>query len=304
MKSSDRTFPGPSLKEAPLGSRPLALILPGGAALGAWQGGVMCRLVEKGLSFHSVLGTSAGSLNGVAYFQDTLDLLRERWKDIPRGEFMRWAPRFRPPSLYSGKALRNFLGSMIVEERCLRNRRCWFYAVSVDLRTGAMFQAEYSPKPGGPWDGPVLDHVMGSIAVPLVFPPVRIPGGNGSRERRLVDGHVTSFADLLPLVARGARDFLIVSVVSRAEFRAARLSPRAHVHAILQSLVESQVSNSLAALRSLVPEHGLRAFEFNPARPLSIKVFGFKKDECRRGFELGEAEADRHMEGLAERRVL
>ena len=58
------------LDDAPLGSRPLALVLSGGASLSSWQAGVLCALVERhGLSFQDVIGTSGGSINGFAEFQ-------------------------------------------------------------------------------------------------------------------------------------------------------------------------------------------------------------------------------------------
>ena len=100
-------FFGPSLKEAPLGSRPTALILSGGAALGSWQAGVVYAFErEHGLSFHSVAGTSAGSLNGLAYFQDTIETLRELWRDVPGGVFLKYAISLRPPSLHSTRRYR------------------------------------------------------------------------------------------------------------------------------------------------------------------------------------------------------
>ncbi|MBI3299681.1 MAG: patatin-like phospholipase family protein [Elusimicrobia bacterium] len=281
----------PSLAEAPLGSRPTALVLSGGAALGAWQGGVLWALEKNhGLSFPQVLGTSAGSVNGAAYFQGTTDLLRELWRDVPREAFLRFEPRLSPPSLFSLDSIAGYLGSVISEERCRAAKRCWFYAVAVDMGGAGTVQAQYSPEPGGPWDGPLLEHVLGSIAVPFVFPPRRL-AANGSPARLFVDGHLSSFVDLGPLLDRGALDLLFVSVIGPGRGTKPRLSPRGYVSAIINQLMRSQVDNTLFAASDRIRRGGVRVFEFGPSRPLDISVFGFKKDECRRVFDQGVGDA-------------
>jgi predicted acylesterase/phospholipase RssA len=288
-----------------LGQRPLALILSGGAALGSWQGGVLCNLeAEYGLDFHSVLGTSAGSLNGVAYFQRNSQLLREVWRDVGGAGFMRWRPRLRPPSLYSQEALRKFLTPFVDEERCRRERRCWFYAVAADIGGSGVLQAEYSPEEGGPWTGSVLDHVLGSIAVPFLFPPVEIPAQDGAPQRTLVDGHLTSFIDLERLIARGVRDFLFVNVVS-SEGRSGPLGNwRGFISRLINHMLVGQVSNSLASIRGRVEELGIRAYEFTPRKPLKIGVFAFNAEECRKGFDQGVQESRILMDNLQDFRII
>lgn len=278
---------GPDLGDAPLGSRPTALILSGGAALGSWQGGVLYALEkEYGFSFHSVAGTSAGCLNGVGYFQNKTDNLRELWRDIPGGLFMRLAPRLRPPSIYSQQAIRSYLRTFVDEEACRRSPRCWFYVMSADLCRG-LDQAEYSPEPDGPWDAPLLEHLLGSVAVPFLFPPVKIPACGGAPRKVLVDGHLTSFVDLPRMVERGARDFLFVSVAAKTSLARPRYNVGGYVSTLVEHMLQGQIDNSLASLRLMAPEHGIRAFEFTPARPLNIGVFSFRKEECRRAFDRG-----------------
>lgn len=281
----------PSLAEAPLGSRPTALILSGGAALGAWQGGVLWALEKAhGLTFSQVLGTSAGSVNGVAYLQGSTELLRELWRDVPREAFLHFSPRLTPPSLFSLESVGRYLGTILSEERCRAARRCWFYAVAADVATGKTVQAEYSPEPGGPWDGPLLDHILGSIAVPFVFPPWPVNAVRGGAQRLFVDGHATCFIDLAPLVARGARDLLFVSVIAAQGRARPALGPRGFVSTLINTLMRAQVDNGLAALNG-AREKGVRVFEFCPSTPLDMSVFLFKRAECRRAFEQGVADA-------------
>ncbi|MBI5596592.1 MAG: patatin-like phospholipase family protein [Elusimicrobia bacterium] len=283
--------PAPSLAEAPLGTRPAALILSGGAALGAWQGGVLWAFdARHGIPFGQVLGTSAGSINGAAYLQGSTALLKELWRDVPRGDFLDLSPRLVPPSLLSLDSVAGYLSGVISEERCRASKRCWFYAVAVDIAGGGTVQAQYSPEPGGPWDGPLLEHILGSIAVPFVFPPRRL-AANGGPARVFVDGHVTSFVDLAPILDRGALDLVFVSVIGARRAGTPRFGPRGFISTLINQLMRAQVDNSLAAVAHRVASGGVRVFEFAPLEPLDMSVFLFKKEECRRAFDQGAADA-------------
>jgi len=282
----------------------MALILSGGAALGSWQAGVIWSLAaEHGMDFHSALGTSAGSINATAYRQGDLDRLRDLWRDVPRDAFLSFSPGISPPRLLSIEPVRKVLHEVIDEERCRKSERCWLYIISADLNGSGTNQAEFSPNPDEVWDGPLIEHILGSVAVPFVFAPVRV-GENGS-ERVLVDGHLTSFAFLEPLVRRGVRDFIVVSVVHPGEAKTRSLSPRSFISSLIENLLRAQVDNSFALLRgnSDLPE-GLRAFEVNPSKPLDMSVFLFKKDECRAAFDLGVEDATEAVGSWESRRFL
>ncbi len=304
MENADLPLYGPALEDAPLGSRPAALILSGGVALGSWQGGVLYAFEkEHGLDFHSVAGTSAGSLNGVAYFQNDTERLKRMWRDVPRGAFMKYSLGLRPPRVYSQDAMRTYLKGFIDEDAVRANPRCWFYVLSTNLRKG-LDQAEYSPEPGGPWDGPLLEHVLGSVAVPFLFPPVRIPAKNGAPAKDLMDGHLISFIDLERMAARGVRDFLFVNVASRVSLARPRYSLRGFISTLVDQLLQGQVDTGIAQLRLVAKERGLRAFEFNPRKPLNISVFGFDRKECRRAFDKGVEDARTYLKDPKPFRIL
>jgi predicted acylesterase/phospholipase RssA len=304
MERAHPSFHGPELDSSPFGSRPTGLILSGGAALGSWQGGVLYALEKEfGFSFHSVAGTSAGSLNGVAYFQDKTETLKSLWRDMPDGSFMRFAPRLNPPSLYSSDAVREFIGAMIDEESVRKNPRCWFYALSVDLCRG-LNQAQYSPEAGGPWDGPLLEHVLGSAAVPFLFPPVLVRGENGGKPKMLIDGHLVSYIDLGVMVERGVRDFLFLNVASKVSLGKPRRNVRGYISTMVDRLLQGQVDAGLSGIKSLAREREIRAFAVHPAAPLNMSVFGFKKQECRAAFDRGLAEAAAFEKNPAAFRIL
>lgn len=292
----------PSLTDAPLGTRPTALILSGGAALGAWQGGVLWELERRGLSFGQVLGTSAGSINGAAYLQGDVGMLKDLWRDVPRESFLDWTPRLVPPSLLSLESVGRYLKTVLSEERCRASKRCWFYAVAVDINGAGTVQAEYSPEPGGRWDGPLLDHILGSIAVPFVFPPWRVPARNGTPERLFVDGHTSSFIDLAPILDRDALDLLFVNIVLPGA--GPGLRPRAFVSTLINALMQAQITNGLAAVKGRLAPAGVRVFEFTPSKPLDASVFLFKKHECRRIFDQGVDDASLLLKDPARYRLL
>jgi predicted acylesterase/phospholipase RssA len=303
MEPADHPLYGPDLESSPFGTRPIALILSGGAALGSWQGGAVYALEkELGFSFHSVAGTSAGSLNGVAYFQNKTETLKSMWRDMPDGSFMRFSPRLRPPSLYCGQSIRDYVGAMIDEEAVRRNPRCWFYAVSVDLSRG-LTQAEYSPEPDGPWDDPLLDHVLGSAGVPFVFPPVKIPMKNGARPKVLVDGHVLSHMDLSRIIERGALDLFFVNVASKVSLGSPRHTVRGYISTLVDQLLQGQIHGGLQSIAHIVKDQGIRAFALHPAKPLNMSVFGFKKSECREAFDRGLADAHAYAANPAAYRI-
>lgn len=293
MVSVPRRFLGPSLDDAPIGSRPFAFVLSGGAALGAWQGGALFALSEEaGWRAHSVVGTSAGAINGAAYLQGDLPMLRELWRSIPRERFMKWSPGLTPPRLWSLDSVGEYLAEVISEETCRRGKRCWYYPVSADLAHGETFQPEFSPDPGGPWQGPLIEKILGSMAVPFLFPPARIEHETpGTRGRVLVDGHVTSSLFLDRLARRGVLDFYFINVISDAEMGRPSYTPRGLIGTLIHQLLEAQIENGLEPFRFGFEESGIRAFVLRPSKPLRVSVFRFDREQCREAFDQGIEDA-------------
>ena len=61
---------------------PVALILSGGGAKGAWEAGVAAALVERGLPVRLVAGSSAGALNAAMVADGRLDRLQGLWRTV------------------------------------------------------------------------------------------------------------------------------------------------------------------------------------------------------------------------------
>lgn len=290
------------------GGRPLALILTGGAAFGSWQAGALYDLCARGLGFKAVFGASAGALNGVAYFQDSLELMRERWTNVRRSDFWGLGPRLNPPSLLSLERFRRYLLTYIDEDRAKRVGRGHLFVITADIASGTMFQARYTPGGREGWDGPLVDHVLGSCAIPGLFPPVRVRS-DGGPERLLLDGGMREFTDLGPAFELGCRDFLFIDIVHAASLRRPRFGLLKYFATLAEQLVEAHVHNTLEALRpraELLARDGetLRAWVLRPSRHVDLDALNFDRKGCAEAFALGQADAAAFLADPAPARTL
>lgn len=62
------------------------LYLQGGGAKGAFQAGVIYGLIERGIKFNIISGTSIGAINGYYIYTDNMEELKETWLSIDENE--------------------------------------------------------------------------------------------------------------------------------------------------------------------------------------------------------------------------
>jgi NTE family protein len=179
----------------------VAFVLAGGASLGAIQVGMLRALYEHGIAPDVIVGTSAGALNGAFIASRpqtvaTVDALGRIWRDLRRGQVF---------PLHPLTGLLGFLGARdhLVPDSGLRrlisahvDRQEFgampipLHVVAVDVLSGEELRLS---------DGPVLDAVLASAAVPGVLPPVAWRG------RTLMDGGVANNTPISHAVELGAR---------------------------------------------------------------------------------------------------
>lgn len=154
----------------------VGLALGGGAALGAAHVGVLSALEEAGVEIDVVVGTSAGALIGAGYAAGLSVKLLDRiirsaaWRDFGRLTVPRKLGVLDPGSLAG--TIERFAGDRNIEELPRR-----FAAVATDLRTLAPTLLD---------SGPVPAALLATIAVPGLFPPVRVG------DALLIDGAFSS----------------------------------------------------------------------------------------------------------------
>lgn len=198
----------------------MAFVLSGGANLGAAQAGMLEALLEAGIVPDLLVGTSIGAVNA-AYMAagptpDRAAALSEVWRRISVEEFfpLRAAQVSRAilaGGLFSPAPLRRLLEQEIpfrlVEEamtplrivatRCERLPGLPLRIVTTrfEQRTEEVFAA-----------GPVLDALLASSALPLVFPPHHVDG------HVYVDGGLSEYVPLHPALDAGARTIYVLSL--------------------------------------------------------------------------------------------
>ncbi len=194
----------PSLRRKPR----TAFVLSGGGNLGAIQVGMLRALWERDLHADVVLGCSIGALNGAAYAADPtgygLSQLERTWRSIKSPDVM---PSSRIPSalqlvrkgesLYPSTGLRRSIEAFLGGRATFDDLEIPFQCVATDVERAMEH-----------WftEGPLVDAILASAALPSVYPMVRIDG------RRYVDGGVLDNVPLARAVELGARRIYVLHV--------------------------------------------------------------------------------------------
>jgi len=176
-----------------------AVVLSGGASLGAAQVGMMQALVEAGVEADCLVGTSVGAINAAWIAGDPgadgLDRLAHTWIGLRRHDVFPvspWHGMFaaagRRQSLVTDLGLRRLLERHLAFD-VLEAAPIPLHVVAVDVLSGedVLFST-----------GPALDAVLASAAIPGVLPPVEIRG------RWYMDGGVINNTPISHAVQLGA----------------------------------------------------------------------------------------------------
>ncbi len=163
-------------------------------------------LFERRIAPDLIVGTSVGAING-AYIAgrepttETTDALGDVWRGLSRGAIF-------PLNLVTG--LIGFLGreSHLIPEGNLRrlivrhaeigrieNSRVPLHLIATDVLSGQELRIS---------EGPAVEAVMASAAIPSVFPPVEFQG------RLLMDGGVSDNTPISHAVALGAEEIYVL----------------------------------------------------------------------------------------------
>lgn len=151
----------------------LGLALGGGSARGWAHIGVIRALEEAGFAPTVVAGCSIGAVVGACYAAGRLDRLETFARSLTRGRVVRLVdPRLPGSGLIAGNRLRRRLLTDLGDGR-IEALRIGFGCVATEFGTGAEVALT---------DGPLVEAVRASYAIPGLFPPVDVDG------RLLMDG--------------------------------------------------------------------------------------------------------------------
>jgi NTE family protein len=184
-----------------------AFVLGGGGLLGSNEVGMLRALLEAGVRPDLVLGTSVGAVNGAAVAADpttqAIDSLAGVWQrladsDVYRGGALRRARHLARTRthVHPNEPLRDLLRQQLGDAR-IEDLAVPFQCVAASIERAAEH-----------WftDGPAVDAVLASSAVPGVLPPVRIG------DEHFLDGGLVNSIPVGRAVALGARRVFVLQV--------------------------------------------------------------------------------------------
>lgn len=175
----------------------IGLALGGGAARGFAHIGILRTLLANGIVPDIVVGTSIGAVVGASYASGHLDTL-ELWAKglMPRNIFSYLDIRLNGSGLIGGTKLASQLeasfGRTLIDDLPLK-----FAAVSTEVKTGHEIWIT---------NGPLVDAVRASYALPGIFEPVLIG------DRWLVDGALVNPVPVSAARALGAEIVIACNV--------------------------------------------------------------------------------------------
>lgn len=208
----DRWLPPPIINTVK-GSRPtkgapgVGFVFGGGGHQGAYEVGMLKALIEDGVKPELVVGASVGALNGAAIAADpslgTVERLSEAWMNLDGDHifggsiFAGAAKLMRTRThMHSNKALRELLEEML-PAKTFRDLAVPFQCVAASIERAAEHWFD---------DGPLVQAILASCAVPGVLPPVKI--GN----EHFVDGGIVNSIPISRAVELGAKEIYVLHV--------------------------------------------------------------------------------------------
>jgi NTE family protein len=171
-----------------------ALVLSGGGAHGAVEVGLHRALVELGIPFDFMVGSSIGAVNGAMIAAGlTPGEIELRWRGLRTRDVVgsRWQPLrliWGAPSVYSNQGLRALLRSILPVQK-FQDLKIPLAIVATDFETGRSVVLD---------KGDLIEAILASTAVPGLFPPITREG------QTLVDGGVSNNVPLDVAAERGA----------------------------------------------------------------------------------------------------
>jgi NTE family protein len=276
---------------------PVALVLSGGGAKGAWEAGVAATLIEQGVSVRLVAGSSAGALTAAMLVDGRLDRLQDLWRSLSREQVYTTRPGVffagllpgwltllaldRAGSLLDPAPLRELIASTLDFERVRASPRR-LLVVTTDLvrRTPRVFDnATVS-----------VDALMAAAAVPGAFPPVAVDGA------LLVDGGLTGRAPVLEALAVEVpigRALVLLSYAADEPSQAPTRLRRTLEEAFETAMIH-QVRRDTELARYKYPAVDVQLLA--PGAPLHLRPLDFDSAGMAAALALGRDDARRCLE--------
>jgi hypothetical protein len=147
------------------------LLLSGGGAYGAYEAGVISRLVENGTRWDYLTGVSAGSINAfflssLGYPNNLTTILRDSWNSIKSNNVYKILPTDWLHSLASNEPLTETMHNKINEYH-LSEIQIPIYIGTVSLEDGIFYQWYLDHND----TNSIVDLIIASSNIPIIFEP-------------------------------------------------------------------------------------------------------------------------------------
>lgn len=191
--------------------RPLAFVLSGGGAMGGVQVGHLLALRELGVVPDLIVGSSVGAVNGALVASDPDDgalKLLDIWAAVRREDVFPLPSWNLVSSLRKGATGLLPVGGLValisghLGVATLEELRVPLHVVATDAVTGELVDLV---------EGPVVDALLASSAIPGIFPPRVVDG------RTLMDGGLVATVPVEVAFDLGARSALVMDAAGPCE---------------------------------------------------------------------------------------
>ena len=271
---------------------PMALVLSGGGAKGAYEAGVAAAFVERGLPIRLVAGSSAGALNAAMIASGRADRLEAMWRSVTReqvyslraavffaGFLPGWLTLFvlnETSSLFDAAPLRDLIAaSLDFDQIAASPVRLLVTATDLAAREKRVFDNRTV----------TVDALMAASAVPGLFPPVKVDGA------LLVDGGLTGRAPILEALEADTSLGRAVVVMSYAstERGAPPTTMRRALEESFELVMIQQIRRDTELARFRHPAVDVQLLV--PSEPLLLRPLDFDADAMARLLALGRSDA-------------
>lgn len=281
---------------------PLALVLSGGGAKGAYEAGVAAVFVERGLPIRLVAGSSAGALNAAMIADGRMERLETLWRGLSRDRVYSLRARVffagllpgwltllaldRAGSLFDPRPLRELIDASLDLDR-VRASPVRLLVITSDLarREPRLFDNQTITR----------EALMAAAAVPGAFPAVDVGGA------LLVDGGLTGRAPVLEALAAepGVARAVVVMSYAPEERGAPPTTMRRALEEAFEMGMIHQIRRDVELARFKFP--GVEVHLLRPSAPLALRPLDFDPVGIARALERGRADALACLSGWATR---
>ncbi len=271
---------------------PVALVLSGGGAKGAYEAGAVLGFASRGVPVRLAAGSSAGALTAAALADGRLDRLDALWRGATREQIYALRPGVFFAGLLPGwltllaldgagslldpAPLRQLIAGAVDLDR-VRASAVALRVVATDLERRAVRVFDNRTV--------TVDTLVAASAVPGLFPPVPLEGAV------LVDGGLVARAPVLEALDGGAPPPRVIVVQSYAAGEAG--PPPTTLRRVLEEAFETAMVHQIRRDVELarLKYRGVEVQLLIPTAPLRLRPMDFEPAALDRALEQGRADA-------------